>query len=1334
MKRYLHFLRSTLTGALLTGTLLHAGIGYADDTEIFFGGALAEEGVRPNVLFLLDDSSSMNCLPSASNCSATSAQSGSRLEVMKESFRQIVNSASGINIGVMVFNSNPKLVAPVDYIDKLVGDSTIYEYNSTFRPTASADDAAQVNPSSNNLTNQATLAVGGNADQIVGLRFQDLSIPKNAVILEAKLGFYSTSDSSEPVELQILPESNGNAPSYTTNVASRLSDRPVLVQDSSGQDFPTWTPGVWSAATNIPYEDGADVTSQIQALVSSDDWCGNNAAALQIRTVAGSGTRTFQSFDGNPSNAPALHVRWEASGVTGCINPIIEATLSASSGDAIQTGTCTNGRFGSCTNNANTKLDDNTLTFANNRYIAGRFTGINIPQGSTILDAKLFSTSATSSTTSSTTTKVSVENSISPSVLSSSNNNISDRSRSSEADCVFNRGSNEQINECTLTAQIQSLVNKNSWSSVGSSIVTIIRPTAAGPSLIAYDQTPSKAMKLYIKYQGSEPKTYRESLISEVGKLNAPGKNPYHMTPIVPTMYQAAQYIRGNNSPITSACQPTHIVLLSDGVANNNSYTSTNSLSGIDGPACATKNVADGERCGREIADYLANEDQADWITGANNYVTTHTIGFALNAQNFDKNTCTGGNAAARFLCDISKSGGGGYYGADDAAELTDAFNEIIRSVLSTDATFVSASAPVNSFNRLDNRDELYFAMFRPQETDRWPGNLKRYKVDVDGARILDAAGTVAVDTNTGFFSSTARSFWSTEVDGNQTSLGGAASKLSAPRTLYTFTGTEPNNASLAAVTASTNLNTLLGAADDAERQMLINYMLGWSNGVAGGTPRKAMGDPLHSSPRLVTYKENDSAIVIGTNEGMIHVIDTATGVEHFAFIPKALLPNVKELMENGPSSVDNRRPYGMDNTVTIWANDANGNGAILDASGTAESGEFVYAYATMGRGGRNLYALDITNRNAPKLLWEIIGGVTSGFEGLGQTWSTPVRTKIKIGADITDVLIFAGGYDPGQDDQAEGDAAYTRREDDMGNALYIVNAKTGALIWKADSTSFSKMKYSMPSPVRVIDLQQNDAGQLVYDPTGTADQIFVGDMGGQVWRFYINNGQSVANLITPANGDGVFADLGGNGVNARRFYHTPDVALVNSGGVPKLAVNIGSGYRGHPLHTVIQDRFYSLQTSTLTYTANEGAITENDLADLTSIVAEETADAAVATTSGWMIKLGNAGEKVLSSALTVNNVIYFNTYEPTAIADSCQANVGTNRAYSVSLRNGTPIRSVGETPVASDRYTTITTSGLLPDPVVVTIGGKNVLVRFPSIEPLAAEPEASNYWIDITE
>ena len=52
-------LRTCLSSAVACALLLSASVSYADDTEIFFGGPNIEEGVRPNVLFILDNSGSM---------------------------------------------------------------------------------------------------------------------------------------------------------------------------------------------------------------------------------------------------------------------------------------------------------------------------------------------------------------------------------------------------------------------------------------------------------------------------------------------------------------------------------------------------------------------------------------------------------------------------------------------------------------------------------------------------------------------------------------------------------------------------------------------------------------------------------------------------------------------------------------------------------------------------------------------------------------------------------------------------------------------------------------------------------------------------------------------------------------------------------------------------------------------------------------------------------------------------------------------------------------------------------------------------------------------------
>ncbi len=123
--------------------------------------------------------------------------------------------------------------------------------------------------------------------------------------------------------------------------------------------------------------------------------------------------------------------------------------------------------------------------------------------------------------------------------------------------------------------------------------------------------------------------------------------------------------------------------------------------------------------------------------------------------------------------------------------------------------------------------------------------------------------------------------------------------------------------------------------------------------------------------------------------------------------------------------------------------------------------------------------------------------GADSDFADLGQTWSPPVAARVRIGASTTDVAVFGGGYDPGQDNR-------TFRQDTIGNAIYMVDVLDGTLVWSAgddDSHDLplpSSMNYSIPAPVKPLDLNGD----------GLAERFYVGDMGGQLWRFDIVNGE----------------------------------------------------------------------------------------------------------------------------------------------------------------------------------------------------------------------------------
>lgn len=1222
-----------------------------------------------------------------------------------------------------------------------------------------------------NYTSSATF----NETRLGALRFQNVGIPQGATVTGARLDFVPATTSSDPVTFTIKAESSNDA-SVFTNSSDLSGGR------SKTTAVTTWTPGAWSNASPPVHIQGPDVTNLVQEVVNRSGWCGNNSMAFYLEPTSGTGSRTAHSIDGAPGLQPTLTVTYSG-GSSGCLNPIIEATVNSAKNDAYEE------------NDDDMVLGGSTLPVDRSRF-AARFEGMPIVRNATILDVKAILTPANTVAGANVSTTVRFESADNSVPFTNNDDDITDRDDTTDSTCVINSwitGIPFTCSNTTLTAGLQSIVNRSGW--VPGNAITFMSVQSADSNLEvqAYESNPAQAIKLRIKLASgglaSSDYTVRNHLNALVQSMVA-GNG----TPIVPTMNEGVRYLRGSrtgySSPITSACQTTHMVLLTDGQANGNGAQS--SVGSLIGQSCTGDASDSNEQCGRSLSEWAALTDQSSF--DGDNFITTHTIGFALGAL-------APSTVAQDFLTDLAERGNGKAYTAENASELSAAFSAILQDVLSTDTTFVSPGATVNQFNRQSNKNEVYFALFKPGETNRWLGNVKRYALSSSqGDIILDADGVGAIDNATGFFKTDARSFWTSSADGNNTAIGGVAGQLSnsSSRKIYTYLGSSP--ATPATLTASQYLlNTAntgitydklgLTAARSSERNSLINWLRGFDD--VANAERKTLGDPLHSVPRLVTYRCNsytdatystcaseDQSVFVGTNEGFVQAFNTNDGTEQMAFMPEALLSNVVKLRDNARSTSLFPRPYGMDNTVVTWVNDVNKNGVIYGGKNPnsatpallsgLNTGEFVYAYATMGRGGRNLYALDVTDINAPKLRWFLTPS-TPGFARLGQTWSTPVVTKIKIGSTETPVIMFAGGYDETQDDVSirdwNGDSkafGSTRTQDQYGNALYIVNALTGQLIWSGSSETanasaqshqqLTKMKYSMPGSLRVIDL----------DRDGNADQFFIGDMGGQVWRFFINNGNAVSSIVSPLDSDtgttndGVFAnvipsDTGSENdatlkAKLRRFYNEPDVALLTVNAGKALVVNIGSGYRGHPLDTSTEDRFYSFKTPIINSNASHTILTESSMYDATDNLIQEgtTAQKAAAAaafgsnTGGWYIRLDDReGEKVLSRALTFAGQVFFSTYEPgnSEPTISCKAVQGAGRSYAVNLYDATPVEQrVNGSPDRLDRVRTLKTAGIPPDAVALFPEGKDKAPLCIGTECEDLEVDISvgpTYWID---
>lgn len=793
-------------------------------------------------------------------------------------------------------------------------------------------------------------------------------------------------------------------------------------------------------------------------------------------------------------------------------------------------------------------------------------------------------------------------------------------------------------------------------------------------------------------------------------------------TPLSETLFGAKRYFEGGSpflspssrqsdnsmqdgaykSPIELECQANYVVVLTDGepTRDTNHNDDMEDELGIDN--------CDGN-CLDEIAEYMNTSDLSDDYDGTQR-VVTYTVGFQSDQQ---------------LLDDAATKGGGSYYLAESADQLEGVFNEIFREVLSTNTTFSSPGVSVNNFNQLNYLDALYYSVFEPVVEPLWPGNLKRYRLTSDGV-IVDQNGNDAIDPLTGFFKDTARSYWSSTTDGSAASLGGAASVIAddnSERKVYTYYAGSASqsltNSANALSTSNDNLTkTMFGDADmtDARLQELIRWTRGQDvddedNDGSTSDSRKFIADPLHSRPYLQVYggteESPDTTVFFGDNQGFLHALDGETGELDFSFMPGELLSNQGIYLDNQVSEF--ARPYGMDGSVTAWFKDVDQD-RVVDAEDDS-----VYIYSGMRRGGRNYYGLDVTNRNSPSVLWAIRGG-EGDFSELGQSWSDPVKHRVRFGDEIREVLFFSGGYDPAQDNVG------VRTEDSMGRALYMVDAVTGERLWwsgPADSDAnleLASMNYSIPATPAVIDVNGDSL----------ADQLYVGDMGGQVWRVDFRHGQEADNFATA----GVIANLAGNSEAAnRRFYHTPDLSGTLKKGKRYLNLAIGSGYQAHPLDKGVEDRFYKITIPSIGAPVNEdgdveyATLTESDLMDTTDNLIQEGTDAQVeaAETSlsesqGWYIRLTREGEKVLSTSTTLRGDVYFTTFEPAASQDPCVPSAGQSRLYHVDLQDGRAVVNydgVGADDALTDedRYVELKTPGLPPSPKTVTIEGEDVIV-----------------------
>ncbi|MEG2430885.1 MAG: PilC/PilY family type IV pilus protein [Acinetobacter sp.] len=359
--------------------------------------------------------------------------------------------------------------------------------------------------------------------------------------------------------------------------------------------------------------------------------------------------------------------------------------------------------------------------------------------------------------------------------------------------------------------------------------------------------------------------------------------------------------------------------------------------------------------------------------------------------------------------------------------------------------------------------------------------------------------------------------------------------------------------------------------------------------------PYFSMGGIVHSYPVQLTYSgtlddkgdltaARDRSVLFGTMEGGLHIVNAETGVEESVFVPAELLNDTVKSKALSAIATDAVAPsHGMDGAWVAdpaYKMETTKSGTVSTTKVTARR---MNVYGGMRMGGNSYFGMDVLDPKNPKLLFRI-NNTVSGFEDMGQSWSKPVLASVRFGGKIKRVMIVGGGYDQCYENPSfklggsglSYPSGCNGRDTAKGNAVYIVDAEDGSLIWSATYNSSANaadgakyLKHSIVSRISTLDRNSD----------GLVDHLYFGDLGGQVFRIDLNNNAAdkstlgkrvvrLANLASAITDTGYIATSSNTYLdeNAPRLYEPVTVTIHDQGSKTFILVGAASGDRSTPL------------------------------------------------------------------------------------------------------------------------------------------------------------------------
>ncbi|MGH8818653.1 MAG: pilus assembly protein, partial [Achromobacter pestifer] len=235
------------------------------------------------------------------------------------------------------------------------------------------------------------------------------------------------------------------------------------------------------------------------------------------------------------------------------------------------------------------------------------------------------------------------------------------------------------------------------------------------------------------------------------------------------------------------------------------------------------------------------------------------------------------------------------------------------------------------------------------------------------------------------------------------------------------------------------------------------DYIVGDQSGEGSATGKlrvrsTVLGDVVNSSP---AYVPDTDTVYVGANDGMLHAFDADDGKELFAYVPGIIDFTKLAKLSRG----DYDHAFFVDGPVVVTSKAAwNSSRNILVGS--------------LGRGGKGLYALNVTNPgsfNTGAVMWEKNDG------NLGNILGAPILAQVRGSSN--------GAVIAGNGPNSATDRAF----------LVVRNLSNGGVIREIPTDSTIGNGLSAP-----IGVYAADGVTVIY--------AYAGDMQGNVWKFDMTN------------------------------------------------------------------------------------------------------------------------------------------------------------------------------------------------------------------------------------